>query len=632
MCGIVGSINFHLNEKAVKSIRHRGPDGFGSQEIELGSHKVQLFHHRLSIVDLSENGRQPMSTSDGKGFITFNGEIYNHTDLRAKMEGVLFRGHSDTETLVNLCRRGCSQESLMMLNGIFAFAYLDVQEKKLYLARDRFGVKPLYYFLDGEQLIFSSELRSILEVVQQPLLVGSITTSLEIRHVPAPATLYKNIFKVEPGQVVVFGLEESLSISKSYFSDLPKQSNSQGTLKQIVTEYGQLLERAVERQLMSDVEVGILLSGGVDSSLVAAIAKSKVDKVKAFTVGFDDKELDERANAKATADFLKLDHYTAEVKFSNFLSEFEELVRIVEEPVDSGSFFSMYTLSKLASSKVKVVLSGQGADEPLGGYTKYKALPMIDFLTKASLSPDVFRLCSKYIRHKNLSRVLRCVGNSNDLHAYFEFNSLLGSHLILQLLNKNVLKQVASEHGAALGSYHDILKQKENLPAQRSSLFPYLDTRTKLPETLLNYTDKITMHFGLECRVPMLDNDLVAFIESIPRKYKFGFKSGKLIHKEFAKEYLPEDMINRKKLAFHGPTKSDIRQKSAEIKQWINQNDNQLFWELFDKSKILAMVDAHRVDGSKEKELILLMSLLVLTNNNSCVKKDSVAFKQTSVI
>ena len=304
------------------------------------------------------------------------------------------------------------------------------------------------------------------------------------------------------------------------------------------------------------------------------------------------------------------------MQFSDFLSEFEELVKIVEEPVDSGSFFSMYALSKLASSKVKVVLSGQGADEPLGGYTKYKALPTIDFLSKAKFSLEMFHFFSRYINNKSLRRILRCAGNSNDLHAYFEFNSLFGSHAIFQLLNRDERKRVVLAHDAALDTYHNILRQKNHLPVQRSALFTYLDTRTKLPETLLNYTDKITMHFGLECRVPMLDNELVAFIESLPRKYKFGLRTGKLIHKAFAKEYLPEEMINRKKLAFHGPTKSTIVSNSSLIKKWIVENDNSFFWQLFNRRKIIELIDEHSKTGSKEKELILIMSLLVLTSQN----------------
>lgn len=615
MCGIIGSINFRLSDRTVQLIRHRGPDGFGAKEIVVDSNEIQLFHHRLSIVDLSSNGSQPMESSDGQGIITFNGEIYNHAELREAMKGVTFRGHSDTETLVNLCRAGLTQHSLSQLNGIFGFAYLDIQHKKLYLARDRFGVKPVYYYFKDDKVIFSSELRSIIDAVGQNFSIGSITTALEIRHVPAPATMFKNIFKVEPGQLVTIGLGDTLSISRSYFADLPKPKRIiNGTRKQLVSEYGQLLEKAVERQMMSDVEVGILLSGGVDSSLVAAIARKKANNVKAFTVGFEDKVLDERESARQTAAYLNLDHYTTEVKFGAFLSEFKHLVNIVEEPVDAGSFFSMYTLSKLASSKVKVVLSGQGADEPLGGYTKYKALPTIDFLTKAKVSGSLLRFCSKYVRHKNLRRILTCAGTSNNLHAYFEFNSLFGSHVLTGLMNKRVVEQVASEHFSALDSYHDVLKGKENLPGIRSALFPYLDTRTKLSETLLNYTDKITMHFGLECRVPMLDNDLVAFIESLPRVYKFGFKTGKIIHKEFAKEYLPEEMINRKKLAFHGPSKAHIRNHSKEIRKWLIENDNQLFWKVFDRGQILQLVEEHAQYGNKEKELILIISILFLTS------------------
>jgi asparagine synthase (glutamine-hydrolysing) len=622
MCGIIGSINYQLPDKTVQLIRHRGPDGFGIKEVIVNANSVQLFHHRLSIVDLSSNGSQPMESSDGQGVITFNGEIYNHSALREAMQNTDFRGHSDTETLVNLCRVECSQSTLSLLNGIFSFAYLDLQQEKLYLARDRFGVKPLYYCFKENQVIFSSELRAIVDVVGQTFSIGSITTAFEIRHIPAPATMFKNIFKVEPGQLITIDLNDTLSMSQCYFADLPKRKRAGNTTRQqLVNEYGQMLEKAVERQLMADVEVGVLLSGGVDSSLIAAIARSKVEKIKAFTVGFDDKVLDERQSARETAAYLKIDHYSAEVKFDDFFDDFERIINIVEEPVDGGSIFPMYTLSKLASSKVKVVLSGQGADEPLGGYTKYKALPAIDFLAKTKISPFLFRFCSRYIRHKNLRRILSCAGSANNLYAYFEFNSLFGDQALNRLINKKETELITSNYYAALRSFHDVLRSKINLPSDRGDLFTYLDTRTKLPETLLNYTDKITMHFGLECRVPMLDNDLVAFIESIPREHKFSFRKSKIIHKAFAQEYLPLEMIHRKKLAFHGPTKSYIRNNAMKIRDWLIHNDNKLFWQIFDKGQIVQLINEHAQFGNREKELILVMSTLFLTTN----KKEELA-------
>ncbi|GEO08178.1 asparagine synthase (glutamine-hydrolyzing) [Segetibacter aerophilus] len=615
MCGIVGSINNDLSNEVVQLTCHRGPDEFGLKKILIGSFSVQLFHHRLSILDLSNNGSQPMTSSDGQGIIIFNGEIYNHLQLRDTLKNVHFKGHSDTETLVNFCRKECTHHSLSKLNGIFGFAYLDITNKKIFLARDRFGIKPLYYHFKGNQLLFSSEIRTIISEVEPRYSIGVITTALQIRHVPAPQTLLKDIFKVEPGQLITIDLDDTFSISKSYYADLPRKKRLfDGTKKRLVVEYGQLLEKAVERQLLSDVEVGVFLSGGVDSSLIAAIAKTKVENIKGFTVGFDDKLLDERASASETASYLNIEHYTEEVKFDNFFEEFEHIVNIIEEPADTGSIFPMYALSKLAASKVKVVLSGQGADEPLGGYNKYKALPAVDFLVKAPVLPRLFGYCAKYIKHRDLRRIFSSVGSSSNLDAYFEFNSLFGNHALHELMNKNEIESVSSKYYSALRNYHTVLKSKNNLPLRRSDLFPYLDTRTKLPETLLNYTDKITMHFGLECRVPMLDNDLVEFIESLPRKYRYSYRNGKIIHKEFARNYLPEEMVNRKKLAFHGPSKDYIRRKSAEIKVWLIQNDNRFFWRIFNKDAIIKLVDEHALFGNREKEIILIISTILLTS------------------
>jgi len=614
MCGILGSINYYLPDDVVQSIRHRGPDEYDAYETIINKHIVRFFHHRLSILDLSANGSQPMQSYDRQGLIIFNGEIYNHAELRKDMQHIRFRGHSDTETLVNLCRGGCTAESISQLNGIFAFAYLDMQHEKLYLVRDRFGVKPLYYYYNEEEIIFSSEIRPIVQSISQQYSPGSITSALTLRHVPAPATLAKNICKVEPGQYIEIKLGDELSLCKNYFADIPRlKRRGNTTRKQLVTEYGSLLEKAVERQLLSDVEVGILLSGGVDSSLIAAIAKSKMKNIKAFTIGFDDKELDERENARITAAYLDIDHYCAEVKFDDFIRQFEEIVDIVEEPLDTGSLFSMYTLSKLASSKVKVVLSGQGADEPLGGYTKYKALPIIDLLSQLKPFHGIFRFLSRSIGYKDLRRVLATAGTANDLQAYFEFNSLFGNHELKKLLNEQESEWMYSKYHDALQSFREVLQSWKNLPHKRSDLYPYLDTRTKLAETLLKYTDKITMHFSLECRVPMLDNELVAFIESLPRKYRYDFRNRKIIHKLFAREYLPQEIIHRKKLAFHAPSKAYFKDHPNDVKQWFLQNDNKLFWRIFNKKRILELVDEHARLGNREKELILIMSTLFLT-------------------
>lgn len=619
MCGIIGSINYELSDNTVQLINHRGPNGFGAiKNLNVNSNSIQLFHHRLSILDLTSNGNQPMTSYDSNGIITFNGEIYNHDELKQQMRDVEFKGHSDTETLVNFCRMGCTGYSMSQLNGIFSFAYVDLELKKLYLVRDRFGVKPLYYYLYDNKVIFSSELRAIVDVIGQSFSIGSITTTFELRHVPGAATLFKNIFKVEPGQIIEIDLKNELSFSKCYFADLPKKKRyGNETRKQLVSEYGRLLEQAVERQMLADVEVGVFLSGGVDSSLVAAIAKSKAKTIKAFTVGFDDKDLDERASAIETANYLKLDHYTCEVKFENFFKDFEHVINIVEEPIDGGSIFPMYTLSKLAASKVKVVLSGQGADEPLGGYTKYKALPMIDFLSKASIFHSLFRFCSRHTSNQNLRRVLSSAGTSNNIYSYFEFNSLFGNYAMEKMMNKKYGERISLRYYSALKSFHDTLASKDFLPPLRSNLFTYLDTRTKLPETLLKYTDKITMHFGLECRVPMLDNDLVAFIESIPREHKFNFKKSKIIHKEFALEYLPLEMIHRKKLAFHGPSKGYIRKNSRDIREWMIKNDNKIFWDIFDKQQMVKLIDEHEKFASREKELILIISMLILTSKKN---------------
>ncbi len=334
MCGILGSINLPFDENVLRLISHRGPDDMGLYSERIGPSLVNLGHTRLSIVDLSPAGHQPMSTADGKCLIVFNGEIYNHAELRRQAAQTIFRGHSDTETILYwLAEKGA--QSVADLNGIFALAFVDTRLKKLFLARDRFGTKPLYYRKQGNSFIFSSEIRPILKLVDDQLDMDNLAELLRLRYSPSPDTLFRSIKKVMPGHVLEVDFSEPTIQYREYPCIKSVPCNEEVLpFTEAVVRYGSLLEQAVERQLMSDVEVGILLSGGIDSALIAKCAqKYSPHSLKGFTVGFKGGgEADETLAAKETASIVGMDHYTVTIGSEEFLGIMKKCTVIVEEP------------------------------------------------------------------------------------------------------------------------------------------------------------------------------------------------------------------------------------------------------------------------------------------------------------
>jgi asparagine synthase (glutamine-hydrolysing) len=617
MCGILGSVNINNTSEYLNLIQHRGPDASGIQSYTIGEHAVSLLHRRLSIVDLSEAGHQPMSTFDNQGHIVFNGEIYNHLELKKELIHLKFNGHSDTETIVNYLRCHPILESLSHLNGIFAFAYLDVQKKQLFLARDRFGVKPLYYYFDGTRLLFASEIRPIKSQIKPEINKGVALTAVKMRYSPSPLTIFNEIKKVEPGQLLSFDLSEKvIKMNKDYFVKTERLGTRKDDLKKLVNIYGDLFEKAVERQLMADVDLGILLSGGVDSALVAAIAQKRTDKkLKSFTIGFEGehRELDEISYARETADILGLDHYEQKINFSNFLTSIKHIVQIVEEPIATTSIIPMYFLSQLAASQVKVVLSGQGADEPLGGYNKYRALA---YLEKARAFKNLSAVLDKfdivYKKREHLRRFLKAIPSKDFVSSWMEYNAIASLNDVADLINVKNIPQGINGIKYNETIINDIWINRTPKNSNLKDLFLYYDLRTSLADDLLMYTDKITMNFGLECRVPILDNNLIAFIESLDSKYKYNSRKGKIIHKAFAMEYLPSSIINRKKMGFQSPTESWFRENIDELENIFLDNPD--FLDLFNSNKVRELLNRHKKGENLEKQIFLLLSLNYLYN------------------
>ena len=601
MCGILGTINKTFNQDTLNLIGHRGPDASGIEQFNFENNKIILAQTRLAIVDLSDAGAQPMISACGNYAITFNGEIYNHLDLRKKLQEINFKGHSDTETILYyLIKFGI--EGVKDFNGIFAFSFLDIKNKKQYIVRDHFGVKPVYYYFNDNELIFASEIRPIKQLIDTELNKDNLATLLRLRYIPSPNTLYNNIKKIKPGHFLEINLSEKEIIvtEKSFVQKLPKTISL--STHETLTQYGTYLEQAVKRQLMSDVEVGILLSGGIDSAVVAAIAqKHSAKPLKAFTIGFEGLyNEDEIAEAKETADLLGLEHFTKKISFKNFLDIFKETTRIIEEPLATTSVIPMYYLAQLASEQVKVVLTGQGADEPLGGYQRYQG-EIISEKIPRSLIKTGGKIINKFgVKSEKFIRAANSLGEKDDVKRFLNVYSVFTQPEIQTLLN---IKETQAENQIAY--FYNLLNCRSKKHSVERMMA--IDTRMNLADDLLLYTDKITMNFALECRVPMLDTELVKYIESLPYSERVLRGKTKIIHKEYAKKILPEQIINRPKKGFQSPTQTWFKQYNSEIKELLLSSE--LFVEVFNKEAVNKILNQHLQGYNREKQIFLLLSI-----------------------
>lgn len=613
MCGILGSINCYFNENELNLIKHRGPDDFGLDEFSIGGNKVTLAQRRLSIIDLSPAGHQPMISSCGNYAIIFNGEIYNHEDLRNSLSGnIAFRGHSDTESILYyLIQNG--RNGLKDLNGIFALAFLDIKNSTLLLARDPFGVKPLYYYKEeNNQIIFSSEIRPIKQLIGNTSLnKPALATLLRLRYNPAPETLYEGIYKLQPGHLleIEFSNDDFAYSHCSFIEKLSKPNKVKTDA--MVEKYGIALEAAVKRQLLSDVEVGILLSGGIDSALVACLAQRHYKgKLKAFTIGFEGTHNeDEIADAAKTAEILGLEHFYKKITFNDFLGLLKKCADIVEEPLATTSMIPMYYLSELASEKVKVVLTGQGADEPLGGYTRYKLELIRNKFPAILLKTGIPLTKNLKFSSEQLSRGIKAMGIKNTIARFLTTYETFTADEIRNLIateDKLSVKRISY--------YYDLLNCKELKDSVEQMMA--IDLHLNLADDLLNYTDKITMYHGLECRVPMLDLELVKFIQSLPVKLKLNIRGGKIIHKKFAEQLLPGEIIQRKKKGFQSPTHLWFKQEKDSIKEILLSEDG-LFAQLFNKRYVAKIINEHQSGVNREKQIFLLLNIFYFLESYS---------------
>lgn len=549
MCGIFGSSQ-RLSDGETRDVlgllHHRGPDSCGHEWIGVGSGGVHFLHTRLAIQDLSVSGHQPMASADGRWWVTYNGEIYNHFELRDELDAN-FRGTSDTETLVEYLARYGIDRTVARLNGIFALAAVDRETGTLVLVRDHFGIKPLYYEAAGGSIRFSSELKPLLRTggsggLHRP----GLHSFLALRYIPSPDTLIEGVSRVPPGHYLAFDLTTGESRMVRYVE--AETRRFEGGFDEAVTRYHALLAQAVERQMLSDVPIGVLLSGGIDSALVAALAREKSSRFCAYTVGFGDQYADcEIEDAAETARVLDIPHRFVTVTPADLLGSLDRVFQAVEEPLGTTSIMPMWYLSELARSEATVVLTGQGSDEPWGGYRRYQIELLLGRFPW--LRHSMFRLPQTLTDLSDsdaVRRGLHCLGQTNTAHRFADAYALFNEREMSDLMQSRVDYPVTQiQYWLSWLDAVDHIGDAERMMR--------VDTRMNLADDLLLYGDKISMAFALEARVPILDVDLVAFIESLPLAYRTSLRETKRAHRAMASAYLPSSIINRKKKGFQVP-------------------------------------------------------------------------------
>jgi len=575
MCGIAGfTTHRHQPEKPemalagmTKALSHRGPDAEGAY----ADPAVRLGHRRLSILDLA-GGAQPMSSADGRWHIVFNGEIYNYVELRRDLEarGVVFQTQSDTEVLLQAWAED-GADCLPRLNGMFAFAIWDSREKRLTLARDPLGIKPLYYANHRGELLFASELRSLLRFpgFKPGLDPASINKYLAFGYIPAPSTTYAGVRKLEPGQMVVWS---PAGRRTEYFWDLPIEDNpvGAGTFDESAEATRDLLREAVRYQLRSDVEVGILLSGGIDSSAVAALAAPLAGrKLHSFSIGFQEASYNELPYAEMVARKVGTEHHHQTLTPADVVGALPQIYRGLDEPLGDASLVPTWFLSRLAATKVKTVLGGDGGDELFAGYPSFQAHLLMERLSflPVGVRDAINHLIQRMPVSHNyksipflLAQFLKGLGLPAEIR-FLLWMGACGNAERRDLLAPEVRNEL-HRHNA----FEDVtrLAYRSGLSGGLERIF-YLCTKLYLQECVLMKVDRASMAHSLEVRVPFLDIDLVTHAFSLRADYKLRGRQTKLILKEALKNDLPPAILQRKKAGFAMPVAAWLQQ---DLKSW----------------------------------------------------------------
>jgi asparagine synthase (glutamine-hydrolysing) len=553
MCGIAGQFNFQRREpveretivRMARSIAHRGPDDEGY----FTSGPIGLGFRRLSIIDLA-GGHQPMSDAQETVWVIFNGEIYNYRELRGelKSKGHQFRTSSDTEVIIHGYKEW-GTDVFNHLNGMFGLAIWDVQKKRLIVARDAMGIKLIYYKIADGALTFGSEIRAVLAAQKSQPDVDPIALNLflRFRYTPSPLTLFQGIRKLAPGTMLV--VEKGQCREERWYQFIPTPFPTPKKKEEAACELLELYRGAVKRHLLSDVPVGVLLSGGLDSGLLLALMNEQGGQWPAYTVGYGQSfEDDELNDAAATAGLLGARHIKVKLDQAEFERALPKIVESLEEPIATSSIVPMYFVSQRARQDVKVALIGQGPDELFGGYNRHLGIHYGNWWRglPAGLRSMAGFAVNRLPRNEMLKRGVRSLASEDRLKRYQDVFSLTATETIDGLFRDENLPQ---RNGHELVDYwRDLLPQIEH--TDELGGFQLLEIRCSLPDELLMYADKLSMAHSLEVRVPYLDRTVVEYVQRLGANLKVRNGTRKWLHRQVCQNYLPPQILKRKKRGF----------------------------------------------------------------------------------
>lgn len=619
MCGICGKVYIDkehptdpvLIKNMMDIIQHRGPDDEGMHI----ARQVGLGHRRLSIIDLN-TGRQPIYNEDGTVCIVFNGEIYNYEEIRRQLvrKGHVFKTETDTEVIIHAYEE-YGEDCVSKLRGMFAFAIWDDRHHTLLLARDRVGIKPLYYSLTSDSLIFASEIKALLQdpSVSRDINCPIIDRFLTYLYTPGAETLIKNIYKLNPGHFLIF--RNGQMDVKQYWDLNFSSFNNGNTFGESKTQLIDLLRESVKIHMISDVPVGFLLSGGVDSTALLSLSIEESNKdLSTFTIGFDGENFaDERVYARLAAKRFGTKHYEMTIRAQDFVDFLPKYVWHMEEPVCEPPAIALYYITKLAKDHVKVLISGEGGDEAFAGYQNYRNLVWLERFKKMAgpLNGTVSALFDNILNHFSLFKRFRKYSPllTVPLEGYYYSRTSRP----FSFFNKEFKKLYSPEFEDRIDKHYSIQPTRklfENLKSQDDlSRMLYIDTKTWLPDDLLVKADKMTMANSVELRVPLLDHKVLEFAAGLPSTFKLRGFTTKFILKTAFRDFIPKQIIRRKKTGFPVPYETWIRRDLRTFVEDILLSQRTLERGYFNRPWIEKILSANLNEGNYAKEVFSLLTL-----------------------
>lgn len=595
MCGIAGFVDNKTKTKKEKIIKamtdkiaHRGPDAEGFYNDSV----VSLGHRRLSIIDLSEKGTQPIFNEDKSMVIVFNGEIYNYLEIKEDLlkKGHKFKTETDTEVIIH----GYEEYGVNLfskLRGMFAFVIYDKDKNELIGARDHFGIKPLYYYKTKEEFMFSSEIKAFLghPDFKKEVNTKALKMYLIFQYSVFEETFFKNVFKLNPGSYFIFK-DGKMKIDKYFDIDFSKENKPFETLKK---ELNEVLEESIKyHQITSDVEVGSYLSGGVDSSYVVSVAKPD----KTFSVGFKENGFDETTYAKDLSDLLGVKNYQNHISKEDFFKVLPTVQYHTDEPHANLSTVPLFFLSKLARKQVKVVLSGEGSDEMFAGYNEYYEPLLLRIYKVIPLTLRKFNaFVAKQFPHFPGQNTIIMYGKPIE-ERYIGHGSIFDEKQINKVLTDELRDNMKISD--VLMPYYEKVKGKNDITKKM-----YIDMFFWLPQDILLKADKMTMANSIELRVPLLDKEVFQVAKKIPTKYQVKNKQTKYMFRKIANKKIPEEWAKRRKLGFPVPFSKWIREKKYynKVKEMFNKS---YVTQFFDKEYINSLLEEHYSGNKNNGRLI----------------------------